>query len=191
MRDRPHPSARAPLDWRAPLRASLAIFALLLARSVAAQEAAGAASEQDETAEVTCESCHGDDPVLPDAHPPVAGMSMSACTACHQPGSPLALPAGMQLDHHHYMAGLDCASCHDDPEAPAATAGTELCLACHGPLEALGALTADVEPTNPHLSPHGPPYAECGLCHQIHTESENFCAQCHDFEGLWTFILMR
>ncbi len=127
-----------------------------------------------------CASCHEGDAVLSETHPPTAGMSMNDCRACHVPDGPLSLEGKLSLSHTHILSGVGCAACHentDPPEDP----GTALCLACHGPLETLAAKTADVSPTNPHESPHGPPFAECSLCHLQHEPSENFCSTCHDF----------
>ncbi|MBO6639925.1 MAG: cytochrome c3 family protein [Roseitalea sp.] len=130
-----------------------------------------------------CASCHQSEQVLPAGHPPTAGMDLDGCLACHVDGTPLTLHSAMPLSHQHMLAGITCADCHgeEDVVAPAPMT-TEQCLVCHGPLEALGALTADVQPTNPHMTPHGPTFAECDLCHQVHEPSQNFCADCHDFE---------
>ena len=127
-----------------------------------------------------CATCHGSDKLLPDGHVPTAGMDLQTCVACHAPGTPLALLSAIPLDHHHLLSGVTCRTCHGntDPPAPMSTAQ---CLACHGTLEELAARTAETRPTNPHSTPHGPTFAECDLCHQLHRESENFCAQCHDF----------
>lgn len=128
-----------------------------------------------------CATCHGNVQVLPNDHVPTTGMGLGTCVACHAPGTPLALPSAIPLDHHHLLSGLTCQTCHGNTEAPAAMS-TSQCLACHGPLEELAARTADVRPSNPHSTPHGPTFAECDLCHQVHKQSENFCAQCHNFE---------
>jgi len=128
-----------------------------------------------------CVSCHEENSVLSADHPPTTSMSMSDCLNCHVPHEALSLAGKLSLSHTHILGGIGCASCHGDidpPEDP----GTALCLSCHGPLESLAATTSDVEPTNPHSSPHGPPFAECSLCHLQHEPAENFCASCHDFE---------
>lgn len=129
-----------------------------------------------------CATCHADDEqVVPAGHVPTAGMNAATCVVCHQPGSPLALSsAAFPLDHHHMLSGMTCETCHGETQTPGPMT-TAQCLACHGPLEELAARTADTRPTNPHSTPHGPTFAECDLCHQVHRESENFCAQCHDF----------
>lgn len=128
-----------------------------------------------------CATCHGDSPVLPADHVPTAGMGLGDCIACHAPETPLSLQSAIPLDHHHLLGGVTCQACHGDTETPAPMS-TAQCLACHGPLEELAARTTDVRPANPHSTPHGPTFAECDLCHQIHSESDNFCAQCHNFD---------
>lgn len=127
-----------------------------------------------------CATCHGGGQVLPDGHVPTAGMSLEGCSACHVPETALSLRSAMPLDHHHLLSGVTCQTCHENPETPTPMS-TSQCLACHGPLEELAARTAEARPTNPHSTPHGPTFAECDLCHQVHKESEDFCAQCHNF----------
>lgn len=129
-----------------------------------------------------CASCHADEPVLSDGHPPTLGMPLAQCRTCHVPHSDTSLAGLMPLDHTHALAGVGCASCHTDSTEAMTEPAMEVCQACHGSLEELAARTANVEPTNPHASPHGPPYAECSLCHMQHEPSQNFCAACHDFE---------
>lgn len=128
-----------------------------------------------------CASCHKEDVVLPASHPPTIGMSLNTCRTCHVPDGALSLVGKLSLGHTHILSGVGCASCHGDTDPPE-DPGTALCLTCHGPLEALAATTAGTEPTNPHSSPHGPPFAECSLYHLQHEPSENFCSSCHDFE---------
>lgn len=127
-----------------------------------------------------CATCHGDAAVLPEGHVPTAGMKLEGCVTCHAPDTPLDLHSAIPLDHHHLLSGVTCQACHGSAETPAPMS-TSQCLACHGPLEALAELTKDVKPTNPHWSPHGATYTQCDLCHQVHKPSEDFCAQCHDF----------
>lgn len=128
-----------------------------------------------------CATCHRDVQMLPDGHVPTAGMRLEDCVACHAPATPLDLHPVMPLDHFHMLAGVTCQTCHEDADPPMQMSSDQ-CLACHGPLEDLAERTAETQPTNPHGTPHGPPYAACDLCHRVHTESENFCAQCHDFD---------
>lgn len=128
-----------------------------------------------------CVDCHAAETVLPPGHVLTEKMDANACHDCHKNNSPLALQTKMPLSHFHRLNGVTCEACHESVEQ-AQRLSTEQCLACHGPLEELAARSADVEPHNPHSSPHGPAYAECDLCHQVHQPSENFCADCHDFD---------
>lgn len=129
-----------------------------------------------------CADCHGDTQVLSEGHVPTTGMTMDQCRACHAPETELSLRGEMPLDHLHGLSGVGCTSCHVGEETAMTEPPMEVCQACHGTLEELAAATAHVQPTNPHMSPHGAPYAVCSLCHMQHEPSENFCASCHDFE---------
>ncbi len=40
----------------------------------------------------------------------------------------------------------------------------------------------DVKPTNPHMSPHYQDTLDCTNCHLMHSEPDNFCNQCHQFD---------
>lgn len=128
-----------------------------------------------------CGSCHHDDDVLSSAHPPTSGTGLAACESCHIKGASSDLADMLPLSHAHLLSGVSCAGCHGSSE-PMDEPATETCLACHGPLQRLSALTSEAQPTNPHDSPHGWPYADCALCHEVHRASENFCATCHDFD---------
>ncbi|WP_423837815.1 cytochrome c3 family protein, partial [Sutterella wadsworthensis] len=44
------------------------------------------------------------------------------------------------------------------------------------------ASTKNVKPTNPHTSPHYNADLDCVNCHVGHEPSENYCAQCHNFD---------
>lgn len=128
-----------------------------------------------------CSACHVSVNVLPEGHLPTTDMDAQTCLVCHAKGADFSLRSKMPLGHLHQLSGVTCQNCHGETETPAALS-TEQCLACHGPIEALAARTADVRPTNPHSTPHGPTFVACDLCHQAHRKSENFCAQCHDFD---------
>jgi len=80
---------------------------------------------------------------------------------------------------HCQCAEISCADCHltGNPKP----LGTEDCLACHGSFEEIAGGTAKLDP-NPHNSPHYGPELDCDLCHHEHSRSENFCAQCHEWE---------
>ncbi len=164
-------------DRRRVLWATLGLAVLLVVS--AAPAATALLMHSDDPGD--CATCHGDTQVLSPGHVPTAGMKRDDCVACHAPDTPLALLSAIPLDHSHLLSGVTCQTCHNQTEAPGPMS-TEQCLACHGPLEDLAARTADTHPANPHSTPHGPTFAECDLCHKVHQESENFCAQCHDFD---------
>lgn len=161
--------------WR---RAQLPLISLAAFILVAALTSSVLGSGEDPG---NCAACHQGEPVLPLDHPPTEGMNAAGCFACHQDGTPLTLETKMPLSHFHMLAGVTCASCHGETQ-PTQSVSTEQCLVCHGPLESLAALTAEVKPHNPHMTPHGPTFAQCNLCHQVHQASTNFCADCHDFD---------
>lgn len=128
-----------------------------------------------------CDTCHHDEDVLSPTHPPTSATGLAACQSCHIKGASSDLADKLPLSHAHLLSGVSCAGCHGSSE-PMDEPATETCLACHGPLQRLSALTSEAQPTNPHDSPHGWPYADCALCHGVHKTSENFCATCHDFD---------
>lgn len=128
-----------------------------------------------------CVDCHDETDLLPPDHPPTAGMSMRGCRACHGTAEAGPLHKRVFQSHTHFFADVGCADCHADPDDPEEPE-TAVCSSCHGTLEELAARTAHVAPHNPHRSPHGAPYAECGLCHFQHEPPDNFCAACHDFD---------
>lgn len=128
-----------------------------------------------------CVACHQAGSVLPEGHVPTADMDAEGCLVCHGKATPLALQSKMPLGHFHSLSGVTCQACHGETETPQALS-TEQCLVCHGSFEDLAARTSGTKPENPHSSPHGPTYVACDLCHKQHEKSENFCAECHDFE---------
>lgn len=128
-----------------------------------------------------CMACHGAEGVLPESHVPTSDMDAKGCLACHGTATPLTLRSKMPLSHMHALSGVTCQACHGATETPGALT-TEQCLACHGSFDDLADRTSNAQPENPHSSPHGPTYMACDLCHKQHEKSENFCAECHDFE---------
>lgn len=81
------------------------------------------------------------------------------------------------IKKHHSENGLSCSDCHtSDPPQPVAT---EQCLNCHERQEAK--VDYSGEPDK-HDSPHYGPELDCGNCHHEHRVSENFCAECHEFD---------
>jgi cytochrome c nitrite reductase small subunit len=105
--------------------------------------------------------------------------------------------------HYHAEYDVTCLECHEptleqqvnellvyvqgDYEVPLKEMKypQEDCLGCHehGSYEQIIEMTADLEDTggaNPHDSHYGE--MECRLCHKMHKESEDYCAQCHDYD---------
>jgi len=80
---------------------------------------------------------------------------------------------------HQEFAELSCDECHQESNFKVPT--TQDCFSCHGSCEEVAEATEGLDP-NPHNSPHYGPELDCELCHHEHAESENFCAQCHEWE---------
>ena len=100
----------------------------------------------------------------------------------------LLMAAGAFLNHpcfatethgadRHVARGVSCQSCHGsnlkEPEIPQA----ETCIKCHDKKK-LAEKTSKLKPTNPHTAPHND---DCTLCHVQHSQSVDYCAQCHQF----------
>ena len=83
------------------------------------------------------------------------------------------------LSKHKKYAELTCNDCHLTKNPERLT--TEQCLSCHGSFEEVAKATKDLDP-DPHNSPHYGSELDCDLCHYEHSVSENFCAQCHEWE---------
>ena len=80
---------------------------------------------------------------------------------------------------HKKYAELTCDDCHMTTTLTGIT--TDQCLSCHGSFEEVAAVTKNMDP-DPHDSPHYGKELDCDLCHHEHSVSENFCAQCHEWE---------
>ncbi len=123
------------------------------------------------------------------------------CATCHimQPYLDSWQASDLGADYHR-LFDLECLDCHvptleqqahelvvylqSDYEVPLQELKypKEECLQCHehGSYEELAERTAHFESligANPHDSHNGE--LECGLCHKMHRESEDYCAQCH------------
>jgi Zn finger protein HypA/HybF involved in hydrogenase expression len=89
----------------------------------------------------------------------------------------LPISAAQTLRPHHRDNGLSCEDCHTTSQAEAVP--MEQCLTCH----TLPEPKSDYHGApDKHDSPHYGPELECENCHHEHEESENFCADCHDFD---------
>lgn len=102
------------------------------------------------------------------------------------------------LANKHAAEGLVCHDCHESTVTVQVEEGfkyvtgnyenpltqrefsREFCLECHSDFKEIVTKTNFSE-SNPHESPHYEDM-ECNLCHNMHTESEVYCAQCHEFE---------
>ena len=80
----------------------------------------------------------------------------------------------------HAAKGVNCAVCHGTTNPPIAPE-TATCIQCHDK-KALMEKTSKIKPTNPHTSPHYGDDLDCTNCHKMHSPSENYCSQCHNFE---------
>jgi hypothetical protein len=127
-----------------------------------------------------CAACHGQEKVLPESHPPTKAMNGQGCLACHKKGEKLDLTGKLPGSHVHQLAGVTCVGCHGKAKKQEALK-MDKCVACHGSTDKLAEKTAQVKPENPHTSPHYGTALDSNLCHHQHAKSENFCAQCHQF----------
>lgn len=96
--------------------------------------------------------------------------------------SSLALAAsGKTLADVHKAMNIPCESCHGANNA-VPEPGIKECSRCHDPAK-LAEKTEPSDPTkhNPHRSPHYGIQLDCVNCHHGHEESEDYCAQCHNF----------
>lgn len=91
---------------------------------------------------------------------------------------PFAADAKGFADFHTETLKLPCTTCHKTPDTMPTT---ETCTGCH-PTDKLVEMTKNVKPTNPHTSPHYGAKLDCVNCHVGHEPSENYCAQCHNFD---------
>lgn len=125
------------------------------------------------------------------------------CVTCHIMDPYLASWEASDFGaHEHEQADVVCLDCHEptlqeqvhevvvyvqgdyETPLPELKYPMEDCLECHehGSYEQIIQMTADLKETyeaNPHDSHFG--QMECRLCHKMHTESEDYCAQCHSY----------
>ena len=123
-----------------------------------------------------CATCHIMDPYLESWQASDLGANAHAeydvtCLECHEPTveeQVNELVVYLQGDYEIPLRELkypmeECLQCHE-----------------HGSYEEIVEMTADLVETvgaNPHASHYGE--MECRLCHKMHKESEDYCAQCH------------
>ena len=107
---------------------------------------------------------------------PLAVILMRALLAA---GAASAADQKFGADRHVAM-GLTCEVCHGPDKNNLKTPDINTCTQCHNTKD-LVEKTKNVKPTNPHVSPHYQDQLECTNCHLMHSETENFCDQCHQF----------
>ena len=132
-----------------------------------------------------------------------------SCANCHPlEGYVESLQDPNLLVSLHAARGLLCSNCHErtleqrlqetvsylrhdypDP-IPQLRVTQDACFACHehGSYAEIALRTTDLgitdgragnEPANPHQSHF--PNLECSVCHRMHQDSQDYCAQCHTF----------
>ena len=72
----------------------------------------------------------------------------------------------------HISKGVKCEACHGKEKEPAEPT-IQNCTVCH-PTGALVEKTKNVQPKNPHVSPHYQDKLDCINCHYGHEKSVNF-----------------
>ena len=125
-----------------------------------------------------CISCHSKERVLPESHAPIDGLLLEQCLGCHNEDE-TKLTNKIPLSHTHRLNGISCADCHGE-RTPPQKIGSKACGVCHDIVN-LVEQTKTVAEANPHDSHYGSELT-CNLCHHIHSKSENFCRECHDFQ---------
>jgi hypothetical protein len=103
------------------------------------------------------------------------------------------------LDHNHAKEDITCTECHKTTLVGSATelisylkgdyktpmrerkVSMEECFECHGTYEEMIPLTAP-EVLGAERNPHDGHWGrlECSICHNMHRDSVDYCAGCHD-----------
>jgi hypothetical protein len=128
--------------------------------------------------------------------------SPAYCAGCHQDPYYTSWTGGSSaysLAHQHAELGMSCQTCHDrtlsrslEETANYLTGNyyypfqeqklpIKTCLTCHESYEKVSSLTNTKitgEKRNPHAGHWGE--LECGECHNMHRDSVDYCAQCHE-----------
>jgi len=125
-----------------------------------------------------CATCHVMDPYLESWQASEYGAAAHAekdvaCLDCHEPTLQQQMDELMVYIQGDYEVPLK------DLKYP-----KESCYQCHqhDSHEGIVEMTADLEEevgANPHASHYGE--MECRMCHKMHEESEDYCAQCHAY----------
>ena len=145
---------------------------------------------------------------------PVNWTMESDCVTCHTAEAASATDSACPQGVAHETEGVTCVTCHTDEavlaevhdgiamgdkpatKATVVTVDEATCIACHGDLSEVAALTADSTAltddkgtvVNPHERPAGEKHeanpATCTDCHNNHSkdlpkDAMKYCAQCH------------
>jgi hypothetical protein len=122
------------------------------------------------------------------------------CASCH--GDPyyttFSDPATHALAQQHAAAGISCQTCHQRTLGesgmevvnyitgnyyypfPETEMPMQTCFTCHVDYDTVASRTT-AETSELHRNPHAGHWGEleCGLCHNMHRDSVDYCAQCH------------
>lgn len=201
------------LAFAAIIAAVLAVAALTgmlmgCAPSAPASDSNGSGSNSAAPAE---QEASGDDAM---AGQPVNWTMESDCVTCHTAEAASATDSACPQGVAHEAEGVTCVTCHTDEavlaevhdgiamgdkpatKATVVTVDEATCIACHGDLSEVAALTADSTAltddkgtvVNPHERPAGEKHeanpATCTDCHNNHSkdlpkDAMKYCAQCH------------
>ncbi|HOJ43541.1 MAG TPA: cytochrome c3 family protein [Syntrophorhabdaceae bacterium] len=126
-----------------------------------------------------CGNCHKKEKVLPDGHVSTNEMVLRDCGECHKRSENTGLQTKLTASHFHTLSEINCEACHGKTKKRKPVEFNK-CIKCHNP-DKLVEITAQVQPENPHTSPHYGKELDCNLCHHQHKKSENFCNQCHKY----------
>ena len=145
---------------------------------------------------------------------PVNWTMESDCVTCHTAEAESATDSACPQGTAHEAQGVTCVTCHTDEavlaevhdgiamgdkpatKATVVTVDEATCIACHGEMSEVAALTADSTAltddkgttVNPHERPAGEKHDEnpttCTDCHNNHSkdlpkDAMKYCAQCH------------
>ena len=200
------------LAFAATLAAVLAVAALTGTLMGCAPSAPAADSNSSGGGSAAPAEQEGGDDAM--AGQPVNWTMESDCAMCHTAEAESATDAACAQGVAHEAQGVTCVTCHTDEavlsqahdgvamgDKPATkpsviTVDEATCIACHGELSDMAALTADSTAltddkgttVNPHERPAGAKHEEnpatCTDCHNNHSkdlpkDAMKYCAQCH------------
>lgn len=122
------------------------------------------------------------------------------CAGCHQDPyyDSWADDDSVLLAHKHEEMGISCQTCHDrtvlesigeikdyivgyEVPLPETQMSMDTCFTCHESYDNIIPLTDPAitgEERNPHAGHFGE--LECGVCHNMHRESVDYCSSCHN-----------